>query len=98
MPSTSKAASKRTALMIACNQRGNLRRMTLTHTMEMPPTTGLTAGPIAAFSNSYARLPEQFFARLAPTPVAKPHLIKFNDALASELGIDTQGVGPEELA
>ena len=35
--------------------------------------------PIAIFSNSYARLPEHFFARLSPTPVAKLRLIKFND-------------------
>jgi uncharacterized protein YdiU (UPF0061 family) len=41
----------------------------------------------ASFSNSYARLPERFFARLGPTPVARPRLIKFNDSLASELGV-----------
>jgi uncharacterized protein YdiU (UPF0061 family) len=39
------------------------------------------------FSNSYARLPERFHAKLAPTPVAAPRLIKWNDALAAELGI-----------
>ena len=72
--------------------------MALSESMEMPPTAGRTPAPIAVFSNSYARLPEHFFARLAPTPVAKPHLIKFNDALASELGIDTQGVDPDRLA
>jgi uncharacterized protein YdiU (UPF0061 family) len=66
--------------------------------MEMPSTAGRTPGPIAVFSNSYARLPEHFFARLAPTPVAKPHLIKFNDALASELGVNTQGLDPDRLA
>jgi serine/tyrosine/threonine adenylyltransferase len=54
--------------------------------------------PIAVFSNSYARLPEHFFARLSPTPVARPHLIKFNVSLAAELGIDTRGLGPDELA
>jgi hypothetical protein len=64
----------------------------------MPPTAGRTPGPIAVFSNSYARLPEHFFARLNPTPVAKPHLIKFNDALASELGVNTQGLDPDRLA
>ena len=40
------------------------------------------------FDNSYARLPERFYARLAPTPVSDPGLIKVNDALAAELGID----------
>ena len=39
-----------------------------TDSIEKPPTVERTAGPIAVFSNSYARLPEHFFARLAPTP------------------------------
>ena len=72
--------------------------MALSDSMEMPPTAGRTPGPIAVFSNSYARLPEHFFARLTPTPVAKPHLIKFNDSLASELGVNTQGLDPGRLA
>ncbi len=46
------------------------------------------AVPRFAFDNSYARLPAQFFARLDPTPVASPRLIKFNHALAEELGLD----------
>jgi uncharacterized protein YdiU (UPF0061 family) len=40
------------------------------------------------FDNSYARLPERFYARLPPTPVSAPRLIKLNDALARELGLD----------
>jgi hypothetical protein len=32
-----------------------------------------------AFDNSYARLPERFFARQAPVPVAQPRLIKLNE-------------------
>lgn len=40
------------------------------------------------FDNSYARLPDRFFARLAPTPVARPLLVKFNPALARDLGLD----------
>lgn len=40
------------------------------------------------FDNTYARLPEGFYARQAPVPVADPALIAFNDALARELGID----------
>jgi uncharacterized protein YdiU (UPF0061 family) len=54
--------------------------------------------PIAVFSNSYARLPEHFFARLSPTPVAGPHLIKFNELLAEDLGLDTRGLGADALA
>jgi len=41
-----------------------------------------------AFDNSYARLPERFFARLPPTPVAAPALVKLNEPLAHELGLD----------
>jgi uncharacterized protein YdiU (UPF0061 family) len=40
------------------------------------------------FENSYARLPARFHARLDPTPVAAPRLIRFNAGLAAELGID----------
>ena len=72
--------------------------MLLTDSMEEPPAGGRTSGSIHFFSNSYARLPEHFFARLAPTPVAKPNLIKFNDSLASELGLNTQGLDPDGLA
>ena len=72
--------------------------MPSTDSMEKPPAAERTAGAIAVFSNSYARLPGHFFAPLSPTPVAKPHLIKFNDALASELGLDTRGLEPDELA
>ena len=41
-----------------------------------------------AFDNSYARLPERFYARLDPTPVRAPRLLRLNDALARELGLD----------
>jgi uncharacterized protein YdiU (UPF0061 family) len=41
-----------------------------------------------AFDNSYARLPPRFYARLAPTPVAAPRLVKLNETLARELGIE----------
>ena len=45
--------------------------MPLTDSMEKPPAAERTAVPIAVFSNSYARLPEHFFARRSPTAVAK---------------------------
>ena len=44
------------------------------------------------FNNCYVTLGEGFFARSDPTPVKKPELIKFNDALARELGISTDHV------
>jgi hypothetical protein len=53
-----------------------------TDSMEKPPTVERTAGPIMVFSNSYARLPERFFVRLAPTPAARPRLIEFNAYLS----------------
>jgi serine/tyrosine/threonine adenylyltransferase len=37
--------------------------------------------------SSYASLPERFFARVAPTPVAEPGLVKFNHALAADLNL-----------
>ena len=43
-----------------------------------------------AFDNSYARLPERFFARLSPTAVARPQLVKLNTELARQLGLDPE--------
>jgi protein adenylyltransferase len=40
------------------------------------------------FQNTYAALPANFFARVAPTPVASPRLIKLNRPLALQLGLD----------
>jgi len=45
-----------------------------------------------AFDNSYARLPDRFYARLEPTPVSAPRLVKLNRTLALELGLN-----PEDL-
>ena len=43
-----------------------------------------------AFDNSYARLPERFFARVDPTPVEAPRLLRLNAPLARELGLDPE--------
>jgi uncharacterized protein YdiU (UPF0061 family) len=48
------------------------------------------------FDNSYARLPDRFYTRLAPTPVARPALVKVNAALARELGIDPAALASGE--
>ena len=40
------------------------------------------------FQNTYAALPANFFARVAPTPVTSPRLIKLNRPLALQLGLD----------
>jgi serine/tyrosine/threonine adenylyltransferase len=66
--------------------------MLQTHLRENAPNLG------TAFANSYAALPENFFARLDPVPVANPRLIKFNQALAAELGLDTAPLDAHALA
>jgi serine/tyrosine/threonine adenylyltransferase len=40
------------------------------------------------FQNTYALLPEGFFARVVPTPVLSPRLVKLNRPLAIRLGLD----------
>src|ERR1700710_902583 len=40
------------------------------------------------FDNSYTTLPANFFARVRPTPVVAPRLVKLNRPLAEQLGID----------
>ena len=45
--------------------------------------------PPIRFDNSYASLPERFYERRPPLPVAQPSLIRLNKELAEELGIDT---------
>ncbi len=49
------------------------------------------------FDNSYAALPEGFFSRIAPTPVAAPSLIAVNRDLAKTLMIDLPE-DPDEIA
>lgn len=51
------------------------------------------------FDNSYARLPEGFFARVEPVPVRAPRLIRLNAPLARELGLDPELLSsPEGVA
>src|SRR5918997_5025378 len=45
------------------------------------------------FDNTYARLPDRFFARVAPTPVTGPRLIRLNRELTVQLRLD-----PDRLA
>jgi uncharacterized protein YdiU (UPF0061 family) len=57
------------------------------------------APQVFPFDNSYARLPERFFARLAPTPVVAPRLVRLNGTLAQKLGLDTASLlSPEGVA
>lgn len=63
-------------------------------------SASMAGGGVALpFDNSYARLPERFYARRAPTPVAGPRLVKLNIALAAELGLDAQALAaPQGVA
>jgi serine/tyrosine/threonine adenylyltransferase len=48
------------------------------------------------FDNTYTRLPERFFVRVNPTPVAAPRLVKLNLGLARQLGLDIDALTSEE--
>ena len=48
--------------------------------------------------STYADLPERFFARVKPTPVPMPRLLRFNEALAAELGLDLGDLHADALA
>lgn len=51
-----------------------------------------TVEPRLAFDNSYARLPEAFYARVEPTPVPQPRLVRLNRPLAERLGLDADAL------
>ena len=51
---------------------------------------------IFPFENSYSSLPERFYARLPPTRVSRPELIKINSELATELGLDPSKLATEQ--
>lgn len=50
------------------------------------------------FEHTYAALPANFFARVEPTPVAAPRLIKLNRELAAQLGLDPDQLSTPESA
>ena len=61
--------------------------------------TQMAGAPLFRFDNSYARLPERFYARLPPTPVASPSLVRLNERLARDLGLDPDRLRePEAIA
>lgn len=50
------------------------------------------------FDNTYARLPQRFYARQTPARVPKPELIRANDSLAAQLGLEPEWLKtPEAL-
>ena len=51
------------------------------------------------FDNSYARLPEPFYARIDPQGVSKPSIVRINGPLAEQLGLDAAWLAsPDGLA
>jgi uncharacterized protein YdiU (UPF0061 family) len=48
-----------------------------------------------SFDNSYTRFPARFYARVAPTRVASPRLIRVNGPLALELGLDPEALSAD---
>src|SRR5689334_20031872 len=51
-----------------------------------------------AFDNTYARLPDRFYARVTPAKVRAPRVIKVNLALAEQLGADAAWLASPEGA
>jgi serine/tyrosine/threonine adenylyltransferase len=46
-----------------------------------------------SFDNSYARLPERFYARVSPTRVSDPRVVRVNRSLAELLGASPDALG-----
>ncbi len=63
-----------------------------TDARSMKPTIGWQ------FDNSYARLPQVFYARLEPVPVDSPQLIILNRTLANELGLHFEAIPDNDIA
>ena len=62
----------------------------------MPPLRTLEE---LSFDNSYARLPEAFYAKLNPTPfAAPPYLVSFNPAAAELIDLDPEQAKRSEFA
>ncbi len=50
----------------------------------------------AVLDGSYARLPDNFHARVEPTPVKQPSLVRLNGRLAATLGLDAEALASGE--
>ena len=49
------------------------------------------------FDNSYARLPQAFYTRLAPTALPEPYAVVFNPAAAKLIGLEASQAGRAEF-
>ena len=50
------------------------------------------------FNNSFVQLGEKFYAKLNPTPVEQPKIVKLNEELSKKLGIDLEMLELEDWA
>ncbi|QDG54207.1 YdiU family protein [Persicimonas caeni] len=50
------------------------------------------------FDNSYLALPERFYSRVSPEPVASPEVVRVNTSLAEQLGFDPDWLDSPEGA
>src|SRR6202041_3091167 len=65
--------------------------------MPLPDTSNSDRQAVRlGFDNTYARLPERFYARVSPTPVATPRLVKLNLGLARSLELDPHALASEK--
>src|SRR5690625_1083505 len=48
------------------------------------------------FDNTYVELPEKFYTKLRPTPVAEPRLVLLNERLADALGLDVDALRADD--
>ncbi|HEY0132613.1 MAG TPA: protein adenylyltransferase SelO family protein, partial [Nannocystis sp.] len=51
-----------------------------------------------AFDTTYARLPDRFFSKVAPTRVRDPRVVKVNRSVAALLGLDADLLASPEGA
>lgn len=61
-----------------------------------PKDNAQKTAAVFSFDNSYARLPERFYQRIDPTPVAAPQLIRVNEGLARALNLDPAALASAE--
>ena len=77
----------------ACRRQNRVRFQSVTVMRTLARGLGWSTAQIEAvdffaFDNSYARLPDRFFALLPPTPVVAPRLVRLNEKLARHLRLD----------
>ena len=65
--------------------------------IQSPPSKEASARSTCfGFDNTYVRLPENFYVRVEPAPVAAPRLIKLNEPLARLLNLNPAALASEE--